>query len=109
LAWSLDHLSDIRLQNSDTANRLKTLTQTKNAPASRRLPASAWNSSQNSSRLAMKKPYTTGTTAERLNRVASQPNSGTTATITKNTTVNMTPRPSRPSLTPISSRIGRTM
>ncbi len=66
-ACSSLQMSAMKLQNTDTTNRLNTLTQTKNTVPSARGLSSPWwvNSGMNPSRQAMKKPYTTGTTIRR--------------------------------------------
>src|SRR5713101_3231443 len=70
-AWSLSKRSDMKLQNTETANRLNTLSQTKNT----------WLSSANEkySRFKEKKAYTTGSSRARGSRAQSQPNTGTSA------------------------------
>ena len=57
----------------------------------------------------MKKPYITGTMRRRGNRDTTQPNTGTAASMTRNTMTNSHFRPSWPTVTPISSRSGRRM
>ena len=57
----------------------------------------------------MKKPYITGTMRRRGNRDTTQPNTGTAASMTRNTMTNSHLRPSCPTVTPISSRSGRRM
>ncbi len=57
----------------------------------------------------MKKPYITGTMRRRGKRDTTQPNTGTAASMTRNTMTNSHFRPSWPTVTPISSRSGRRM
>src|SRR5437879_9533535 len=61
--------SDMKLQNTDTTNRLKTLSQMKNSAAS--------SLALNSSRFSAKKAYTTGRSLARGSRAHSQPKAGT--------------------------------
>ncbi len=43
VAWSVVKMSDMKLQNTDTTNRLNTLTQMKNAGTATAIPTSARN------------------------------------------------------------------
>src|SRR6266850_1561208 len=70
----------MKLQNTDTTNRLKTLTQMKNTVAS--------SLTLNSSRFSAKKAYTTGRSLARGRRAHSQPKTGTRASIATNVPVN---------------------
>ena len=67
LACSTLQMSDMKIQNTDTTNRLNTLTQTKNTVPSARGPTSVGsaNSGTNANRQPMKNRYTSGTTMRR--------------------------------------------
>jgi hypothetical protein len=86
LACSLLQMSAMKLQNTDTTNRLNTLTQTKNSvPSARGLSRPcAVNSGTKQSRQAMKNPYTSGTTTRLGQRATSQANTGVSASVARN-------------------------
>src|SRR5690606_535753 len=76
-------MSDMKIQNTETTNRLNTLTQTKNTVPSVRVPTrpGCANSGTKPTRHAMKARYTSGTTTRLGKRETSQPNTGASATI----------------------------
>src|SRR5690606_3283265 len=69
-------MSVMKIQNTDTTNRLKTLTQTKNStPSARGESSPDWvNSGTKPSRQAMNTRLSSGTTMRRGNRETSAPN-----------------------------------
>ncbi len=89
----------MKLQNTDTTNRLKTLSQMKNSAAS--------SLALNSSRFSAKKAYTTGRSLARGSRAHSQPKAGTRASIAANVPVNSHCSFSVPASTASASRTGR--
>ena len=89
----------MKLQNTDTTNRLKTLSQMKNSAAS--------SLALNSSRFSAKKAYTTGRSRARERRAHSQPKAGTSASIAANVPVNSHCSFSVPASTASASRTGR--
>ena len=106
-ACAASNRSAMKLQNTDTTNRLNTLTQTKNAGASAFAATPDSSAAQNKSRLAAKKPYTAGSRRARGSRAHSQPYSGTSSSIVTKVAVNSHGSCAVPACTPISSRTGR--
>src|SRR5205823_8850140 len=93
--------SDMKLQNTETTNRLNTLSQTKNS--------ATLSASEKARRFAAKKPYTTGNSFARGKRRHSQPNAGTSASITTNVAVKSHCSVAVPASTASASRTGRRM
>ena len=108
-ACAVSNRSAMKLQNTLIANRLNTLTQTKNAraTASACAPWPASNSSQNPPRLATKNAYSQGSRRRRGNVRVSQPNTGATTSMVTNTPRKSSCSFACPTWIAISSRIGR--
>ena len=76
-------MSDMKLQNTDTTNRLNTLTHTKNTvPSNFGDSTGAANRGTKPSRQAMKNRFTSGTAIRRGQRDTSAPNNGASSNIT---------------------------
>lgn len=97
----------MKLQKTETTKRLKTLTQIKNARATKAVAVPLSNRRKKTRRLRMKKLYTKGRSLRRGSRVATAPNIGTAASMATNVPVNIHWRLFTPPWMPISSRTGR--
>ncbi len=78
----------MKLQNTDTTNRLNTLPQTKNTVPSSfaSIESCARNSGMNTHIPTITSRYTIGTKIRRGKRATSAPNSGASASVTTNVT-----------------------
>ena len=99
----------MKLQKTETTNRLYTLVQMKNARAAPILKVPVANSAQNTMMLAMKNRYESGMNRCRGTRAASAEKAGTAASMARNVPVNSQGSFWTPPATPISSRSGRKM
>jgi hypothetical protein len=97
----------MKLQKTETTNRLKTLSQTKKAPGAHSATSPLRSQAKSPRMLTMKNPYTMGRSVRRGYRAARAPKIGTTATIATNVAVKTQGRRSTPPATPISSLTGR--
>ena len=106
-ACSSRQTSAMKLQNTDTTKRLKTLSQMKKAAGAQAGAPTPRSSAKSPRMQAMKNAYTTGRSVRRGKRAASKPKRGTAATMATKVPVKSHGSRSTPVATPISSRTGR--